>query len=363
MTAQESPLPLAKTSTRRSPRARAFRFGISRLGVTLFAASMAMIFLLPLAYMVLTAFKDSDQMTALNAPLWPAEQDTYTYSDGQVYTIYEVPTASGVQDLALYKPGRVTSTFIDPKTGQEVEWQGNWRGLSPVWLLTIKFDNFTNVLNVLDFPLLLRNTLAVSILGTIGAVSSAVLVAFGFARFRIPGKNGLFLVLIMTIMLPFQVLLIPQYMGFLAVGWVGTLLPLIVPNFFANAYNVFLLRQYFLTLPRELDEAAQIDGANPLRILWSVVIPQAWPAIIAVSLFHFFFSWNDFFAPLIYLSGHSDLFTMTVGLQAFSATYSRAGSGTLTQTAALLAMILPVAIFFVAQRAFMRGVVISGVEK
>lgn len=363
MTGKALPLPLTGSGRRRSPRAHAIRFGISRLGVTLFTASMAMIFLLPLVYMLLTSFKDSDQMTALNAPLWPAVPEMYTAADGQVYTIYEVPTASGVQDLALEKPGRVTSTMIDPKTGQEVEWQGNWRGLSPVWSLTVKFDNFSTVLDALNFPMLLRNTLVVSILGTIGAVSSAILVAFGFARFRIPGKNGLFLVLIMTIMLPFQVLLIPQYIGFRAVGWTGTLLPLIVPHFFANAYNVFLLRQYFLTLPRELDEAAQIDGASPLRILWSVVVPQAWPAIIAVSLFHFFFSWNDFFAPLVYLSGHADLFTMTVGLQAFSATYSRAGSGTLTQAASLLAMIVPVAIFFVGQRAFMRGVIISGVEK
>ncbi|MGD0861393.1 MAG: carbohydrate ABC transporter permease [Candidatus Limnocylindrales bacterium] len=363
MTGKALPLPLARSGRTWSPRAHAIRFGISKLGVTLFTASMAMIFLLPLAYMLLTSFKDSSQMTALNAPLWPATQEMYTAANGQVYTVYEVPTASGVQDLALEKPGRITSTFIDPKTGQEIEWQGNWRGLTPVWLLTISFANFASVLNVLNFPLLLRNTLVVAVFGTIGAVSSAVLVAFGFARFRIPGKNGLFLVLIMTIMLPFQVTLIPQYMGFLAIGWTGTLLPLIVPNFFANAYNVFLLRQYFLTLPRELDEAAQIDGASPLRILWSVVIPQAWPAIIAVSLFHFFFGWNDFFVPLVYLSGHADLFTMTVGLQAFSATYSRAGSGTLTQTAALLAMILPVAVFFVAQRSFMRGVVISGVEK
>ncbi len=363
MTGKGLSLPLATSGGARSHRAHAIRFGISKFGVTLFAASMAMIFLLPLGYMVLTSFKDSNQMTALHAPLWPATQQTYTDPDGEVDVVYEVPTASGVQDLALYKPGRVTSTFIDPKTGQQVEWQGNWRGLSPVWLLTIKFDNFSNVLAVLNFPLLLRNTLIVAVLGTIGAVGSAILVAFGFARFRIPGKDGLFLVLIMTIMLPFQVLLIPQYIGFLAIGWVGTLLPLIVPNFFANAYNVFLLRQYFLTLPRELDEAAQIDGASPLRILWSVIIPQAWPAIIAVSLFHFFFAWNDFFAPLIYLNGHNDLFTMSMGLRAFSGTYGYANSGTLTQTASLLAIILPVAIFFVAQRAFMRGVVISGVEK
>jgi multiple sugar transport system permease protein len=363
MTGKALPLPLTGSGRRRSTRARTVRYGLSKLGVTLFTASMAMIFLLPLVYMLLTSFKDSTQMTTLNAPLWPASPEMYTAADGEIYTVYEVPTANGVQDLALKTPSRLESTFIDPKTGQDVVWEGNWRGLSPVWSLTVKFDNFSTVLTDLNFPLLLRNTLAVAIIGTIGAVSSAVVVAFGFARFRIPGKDGLFLVLIMTIMLPFQVLLIPQYIGFRAVGWTGTWLPLLVPHFFANAYNVFLLRQYFLTLPRELDEAAQLDGASPLRILWSVIIPQAWPAVIAVSLFHFFFTWNDFFAPLIYLSGHPDLFTMTVGLQAFSAVYSGSGSGYLTQAAALLAMIVPVAIFFVGQRAFMRGVIISGVEK
>ena len=363
MTENAAPLSLTGSDRRRSSRVPPFRFGISKLGVTLFTASLAMIFLLPLAYMILTSAKDSAQMTALNAPLWPASPQMYTAADGQAYTVYEVPTPDGVQDLALVKPGRVKSTFVDPTTGEEVAWQGNWRSLSPAWSLDVKLDNFSQVLSILDFPLLLRNTLVVAILGTIGAVTSAVVVAYGFARFRIPGKDGLFLVMIMTIMLPFQVLLIPQYIGFKEIGWTGTWLPLIVPHFFANAYNVFLLRQYFLTLPRELDQAAQVDGASPLRILWSVVIPQAWPAIIAVALFHFFFTWNDFFAPLVYLSGHPQLATMTVGLQAFSAVYAGSGSGFLTQAAALLAMIVPVGIFFFAQRVFMRGVVISGVEK
>ena len=145
-----------------------------------------------------------------------------------------------------------------------------------------KLDNFATVLDTLNFPLLLRNTLAVAVLGTIGAVGSAVLVAYGFARFRIPGKNGLFLVLIMTIILPFQILLIPQYIGFQAIGWTGTWLPLLVPAFFANAYDVFLLRQYFMSIPKEMDEAAMLDGASPLRTLISVVIPQAIPAITAV---------------------------------------------------------------------------------
>jgi multiple sugar transport system permease protein len=365
MTGKAVPLSLATSGRGRSKRARGLWTGVSKLGVTLFTASLAMIFLLPLGYMVLTSVKDNSQITALNAPLWPASPRTYTTTDGQVYQLYQVPGTEGVvQNLALEKPGRIVSTFIDPASGQEIQWKGNWRGLTPVWSgIEPKLDNFTSVLNILNFPLLLRNTLLVAVLGTIGAVASAVVVAYGFARFRIPGRDGLFLLMIMTIILPFQVLLIPQYIGFRAIGWTGTWLPLIVPHFFANAYNVFLLRQYFLTLPRELDQAAQVDGASPPQILWSVIIPQAWPAIIAVALFHFFFAWNDFFAPLVYLSGRPDLATMTVGLQAFSATYSASGTGYLTQAAALMAIVVPVAIFFVAQRAFMRGVVISGVEK
>jgi multiple sugar transport system permease protein len=364
MTGTAVPVPLSGRSRRRS-RGRTASVGISRLGVTLFAASLAMIFLLPLGYMILTSIKDNSQITALNAPLWPASPRTYTAADGQVYQLYQVPIADGsTADLALTKPGRIISTFVDPATGEEVKWQGNWRGLSPVWSgIEPKLDNFTTVLNTLNFPLLLRNTLVVAVIGTIGAVASAVVVAYGFARFRFPGRDGLFLLMIATIILPFQVLLIPQYIGFRAIGWTGTWLPLIVPHFFANAFNVFLLRQYFLTLPRELDQAAQVDGASPLQILRLVIIPQAWPAIIAVALFHFFFSWNDFFAPLVYLSGRPDLATMTVGLQAFNATYAASGTGYLTQAAALMAIVVPVAIFFVAQRAFMRGVVVSGVEK
>ena len=136
----------------------------------------------------------------------------------------------------------------------------------------------------------------------IGTLVSCTLVAYGFARFRFPGRGLLFTLLIATIFLPYAVTIIPTYTVFLKLGWVGTWLPLLVPTFFANAYDVFLLRQYLLTIPREMDEAAAIDGAGPFRTLISVIIPQAWPAIIAVAIFHVVYAWNDFFAPLIYLS-------------------------------------------------------------
>jgi multiple sugar transport system permease protein len=171
----------------------------------------------------------------------------------------------------------------------------------------------------------------------------------------------LFIVLISTIILPIQVTIIPLFTFFTRIGWIGTWLPLLVPAFFANAYDVFLLRQYFMTIPRELDEAAMIDGASPFRVLRSVIIPQARPAIAAVTLFHFFYVWNDYFTPLIYLSGHEDLYPISVGLGKLVGTFARAPS--LAMASAVMALALPVIIFFFAQRQFMQGVVITGVEK
>jgi multiple sugar transport system permease protein len=143
---------------------------------------------------------------------------------------------------------------------------------------------------------------------------------------------------------------------------VGTWLPLLVPAFFANAYDVFLLRQYFRTIPREMDEAAAIDGAGPIRTLVSVLIPQAWPVIIAVSIFHLVYSWNDFFAPLIYLSTNPDLVTLPVGLASFSGARIAIDPG-LVQAGTLMTMVIPVLLFLIFQRFFVRGVVITGVER
>ena len=213
----------------------------------------------------------------------------------------------------------------------------------------------------MNFPLLLRNTVGIAVLSTFGAIVSSILVAYGFARFRFPGKNVFFIILIATIILPFQVTLLPTYVIFTWLGWNGTWLPLIIPHFFANAYNVFLLRQYFMSIPRELDEAAMIDGAGPFRILRSIIVPQSVAAITAVCLFHFFFAWNDFLVPLLYLASKPDLQPLSLGIQQFNALYST--QPTLIQAAAFMTMIVPIAVFLLAQRAFMRGVVVTGVDK
>ena len=138
-------------------------------------------------------------------------------------------------------------------------------------------------------------------------------------------------------------------------------MPLIVPLMFGNAYNVFLLRQYFMTIPREMEQAASVDGAGPLRAFIQVILPQAVPALTAVSLFHFFFAWNDFFEPLVYLAGNREIVPISVGLNFFSGTYEQ--NPNLIMAAAFIALVIPVLIFFFSQKVFLSGIVVSGADK
>jgi multiple sugar transport system permease protein len=281
-----------------------------------------------------------------------------------MYDVLNVPTESGTQEWALIQRGRTQSTFIDvnnPEAGP-IEWEGNWRILTPVREVDIQWDNYPEAWNTIDFPRLLSNTLIYAFVTMIGTVAASSMVAYGFARFNFPYRNVLFMVLISTIILPPAVTLVPTYAFFVRVlGWGGTWLPLIVPQMFGNAYNVFLLRQYFLTIPREMEEAARIDGAGPIRTFISVILPQSIPALTAVALFHFFFAWNDFFGPLIYLAGNRDANPITVGLTEFNGLYS--SETQLILAAAVISMILPLTIFFMAQRVFIQGIVITGVDK
>jgi multiple sugar transport system permease protein len=332
--------------------------------VSLFTFMILAVFLTPLLYSALTSIKDKQQITdSARGSILPVEKQKFTY-EGKDYDIYNVPLPNGeVRQLALFKPGRAESTFIDPAdpSAEPIVWQGAWRSLEAVEVFAPRWGNFEEAWRQVNFPLLIGNTLMIALWGTVGTLISCISVAYAFARFPLPFKRVLFLILISTIILPSQVTLIPTYTFFNRIGWVGTWLPLIVPHFFANAYNVFLMRQYFLTLPKELDEAAMIDGAGPLRILVSVIIPQSFPVIVAVALFHIVFAWNDFFSPLIYLLGKPDLQPLSVGIQVFNFRYQQQPH--LIQATALMGLIIPVVIFFFAQKVFMRGVVITGVDK
>jgi multiple sugar transport system permease protein len=341
---------------------RSYRRYLVRASLTMFAIVLVSAYLLPLLFMLSTAFQQPGQTTTPGAPVYPAVPRTATY-EGAEYPIYTVPIDGASRELMLIVKGRTSSTFVDPADASvaQISWQGSWRTLDQAWTFQPTTSNFETAWTQLNFPRLLFNTAAIAVLSTIAAVVSSALVAYGFARFRFPGRNILFVVLIATIILPFQVTLLPTYVIFTSLGWNGTWLPLIIPHLFANAFNVFLLRQYFMSIPRDLDEAAMIDGAGPFRVLRSVILPMSVPAIVAVSLFHFFFSWNDFFVPLLYLSTKPDLQTLPIAIQQFNALF--VSQPTIIQASAFMTMAVPVFVFFLAQRAFMRGVVVTGVEK
>lgn len=331
--------------------------------VTLFGLIVLLAFLTPLLYMGVTAFKTKQQVIDPNSQFLPSTARSYTYN-GTKYDIYQVPTEDGVKAWALVVKGREKSSFIDPANPDAglIEWVGRWRTLKPDYEFDPATDNFAKAWNATNFGRIFMNTFIIATLGVLGTLLSSVCVAYGFSRFRIPGVNAIFMVLMATIILPGQVTLIPTYIFFRQVfggnpGW----WPLILPHFFANAYNVFLLRQYFKGIPKDLDEAAMIDGASPLRILTSVIIPQSWPALTAVAMFHFFWSWNDFFNPLIYLQGKEELYTISVALMHFNNIYAIEPG--LLMAGAMMAVALPVVIFFIAQKVFMQGIVITGVEK
>jgi multiple sugar transport system permease protein len=346
-----------------TPKQRArLRKTLKVVWTTSFAILVVVAFLMPLGYGVTMALKTDTQISKAGAPLWPASERTFTY-EGKTYEIYLVPTESGIEEWALVTKRREESWFLDPDNPEAglIHWEGRWRTLERAWEPDPEWSNFREAWDTIDYPLLLRNTLMYAVLSTFGAVFSAAVVAYGFARFPIPNKGILFMVVIATIILPPAVTLIPTYAFFYRIGWVGTWLPLIVPAYFSNGYNVFLLRQFFLTIPRELDDAATIDGASPLRIFTDIILPNSKSALVAVGLFHFFYCWNDFFGPLIYLAGHPEKFPITVGLTAFNHLYSQ--SANLIQAASLIAVIVPLIVFFVAQRYFVQGVVITGVEK
>ncbi len=341
---------------------RKLREGLESLGATGLTWFILFLFLIPMVYGIVTALKTDSQFSKIGAPWWPATEGQFEY-EGESYDIYQVPIDGEIRDLALVKKGRQSSSFVDPNNPEAglIEWEGVWRQLDRTWEADPQWDNFVRAWDTINFPRLLGNTLMYAGITTFGAVLSAALVAYGFARFRIPGKKILFMLMMSTVILPSAVTLIPTYFVWLRLGLVGTWLPLIIPAFFSWGTNVFLLRQFFLGLPLELDDAAKIDGAGPLRIFWAIILPQSVPALTAVALFHFFWSWNDFFGPLIYLTGHPEKFPITVGLTAFNNLYSQATN--LIQASALISSVLPVIVFFLAQRVFMQGVVVTGVDK
>ena len=205
------------------------------------------------------------------------------------------------------------------------------------------------------------NTFVYAGLATVGVIVSSVPVAYALSVIKWRGQRAVFLLVISTMMLPSQVTIVPLFLFFKHLGWVGSLKPLIAPAFLGDAFSIFLLRQFFLTIPSELVDAARVDGANQFQIMWHVVVKVAKPAIAAVGLFQFLYAWNDFFGPLIYSLNNDKIWTLSVGLQQFTTIHR--GVQYNQQMAASVVFILPVILLFlIAQKAFIEGVTLTGVK-
>lgn len=225
----------------------------------------------------------------------------------------------------------------------------------------ILWSNYSKALSSPAFPFLrlLGNTLFYAVTSTAGTVISCCVVAYAFARMEFRGRGVLFGITLATMMLPTIATLIPQYVMFRAFGWVGGYAPLVVPLWFGSAFNIFLLRQFMLTIPQDLTDAAKVDGATDFWILWRIMVPLVRPALLVVGLFQFLAAWNDFFGPLIYVTD-ADKYPLVLGLYAFTTRMSV--QWPLMMAAALVVTLPVIVLFFVAQRHFIEGVVMTGLK-
>ncbi|MDX1932945.1 MAG: carbohydrate ABC transporter permease [Capsulimonadales bacterium] len=221
----------------------------------------------------------------------------------------------------------------------------------------VRWTNYPDALKTVPFGLYLRNTLCLCLINVVGAVTSSLTVAYGFARLRFKGRDFLFLLLLATMALPGQVTMIPVFALFRWLGWYGTYLPLTVPSFFGSPFFIFLLTQFFRGIPEELSEAARLDGAGEWRIFFRIILPLSRPAIATCALFQFLATWNDFFGPLLYLND-SSRYTLAYGLQQFLSQHG--GQWAHLMAASVLFTLPIILLFFFAQRTFIQGIATTG---
>lgn len=232
--------------------------------------------------------------------------------------------------------------------------------LPPKWIPEeIQWSNYKEAVNSFPFLRYTINTTIITTLSVVGGVLSSSFIAYSFAKLRWPGRNIWFIILITTMMLPPQVTMIPLFVFFKELGWINTYLPLTVPYFFGSAFYIFLMRQFYMTIPRELSEAAKIDGCSEFRIWWNIYVPLSKPAMATLAIFIFMFAWNDFLGPLIYLNEPND-FTLALGLRGFQQQFGTRWN--VMMAASIIVMLPTLLLFFFFQKYFIKGVAMTGVK-
>lgn len=306
------------TNTERTHRPRGWRRWLAYAALVLVGAAYA----LPLAWMALTAVKPDSDVLSPRAGMLPAFVDSEHPDGVSVWTWDYLPRVAG-------------QAWANVRAVGESE--------------------------TADFRLYLRNSLVVSVLSVAGMVASSAVVAYGFSRLRWRGRDATFAVVLATMMIPFTVIMAPQYLLFKHLGWIGTFRPLWVPAWFGGGYSIFLLRQFFLGIPRELDEAARLDGCSHWGVFRHVILPLSRPALVTVALLQFIATWNDFAGPLVFIN-HESQYTAALGLQMYQTQHTTT-PWNLVMTASLIVIAPVMAVFLAAQRALIRGVSTQGLKE
>lgn len=232
--------------------------------------------------------------------------------------------------------------------------------MPPVWIPhPIEWANYPRAMRYIPFLHYMENTIYICVVSVFGTVLSCSLVAYSFSKIKWPGRDGVFVLVLATLMLPAQVTMIPVFAIFRWLGWIGSYKPLIVPCFLGSAFYIFLLRQFFMSIPQELSDAAKVDGASEFRIYRMIILPLSKPALITVGLFTFIGSWNDFLGPLLYLNDDSK-YTLSLGLQQFVGQHGQEWQ--LLMAAATVMVVPVIVVFMIAQKWFVKGITLTGIK-
>jgi multiple sugar transport system permease protein len=289
--------------------------------------------------------------------------------NGEDLPLYNVQTETGLRQLAAVKIVEGVGTFVDPaEPDVEMQYeiqQGSVRIAEPIMHIHFNWRNFPDAMERgsrpgigASFWVYFKNSMIIAFFAIVGTLLSNAPVAYAFARLKFPGSDVLFVLILATMMLPYQVTMIPLYLFFNDfLGWGNSFLPLIIPTFFANAYDVFLLRQFFRTIPEEMCDAARVDGASEWQIFTKIVLPLSVPVLATVTVFTFLWAWNDFTGPLLFLTSPKN-FTMALGLQDFQGQRTMVWNQLM---AASVVFTVPIIVaFFFAQKTFIQGIKLTG---
>ncbi len=330
-------------------------------GVLLLALGLA--FAAPFFWTISTSLKELSETTTL-PPEWIPRSNVYSaVVDGKSLTNLEVAwsTPENVASVDYSLPAGTALAWIRPR-GSQTQYRPVDRSTVQMAgrVIDFRWVNYSEAVSKIPFWLYTQNTLWLCGLMVLGVTVSSAIVAYGFARIAWPGRDLVFLIVLATMMVPFPVTMIPLYSLFRSMGLIGTMVPLWLPAFFGNAFFIFLLRQFFKTIPQDLTDAARIDGCGEWRIFWSVICPLATSALTVVAVFQFIESWNDFLGPFIYLTDQNQ-FTLALGLQFFQSKHG--GTDWHHLMAASTLVTLPVIVlFFFAQRTFIEGISMTGMK-